>query len=262
MTRYISIYKTLLKINLEALFIYRGAFVNSAISSITWSVFSVVSIFLLTSHSKIIYGLTQGEWLVFVGLFNIVMGINRTVFSKNFDRFAEIVHLGELDSILLKPCDSQFLLSCWYFNYTGLTRVILGIIFTTIVMISLHVQINLLSIVLFLGLSLFSLSIFYSLSYIVITFTIWYPRLSNLSDFLYSALGISRYPKIMFQELQGYIFFLVLPITLTVTVPVQYIFHKVSTIDTLLLIGFGTGFLLISHVFWKFALRFYTSASG
>src|SRR4051794_7125311 len=126
MERYFKIYRKLLKINFAALVIYRGNFVNSIISSTLWGALTLASILLLTYNQKTIYTWTKDELILLTISYSILIGIFHTLFSRNFERLSQLVYLGQLDSLLIKPIDTQFLVSVWLINYSSIIRTLAG----------------------------------------------------------------------------------------------------------------------------------------
>ena len=57
-------------------------------------------------------GWTEAEYLFFVGCFFAINGLIETFFLDNCNEFAELVRTGDLDFLLLKPIDEQFLVTC------------------------------------------------------------------------------------------------------------------------------------------------------
>src|SRR3989338_5044991 len=174
MKHYIRVYVMLLKMNMSKLLMYRANFVNSLISSLVWCVFSFVFIILLTSKTTVIHGWTRGELILLMALYNIIIGgIFHTLFSSNFHRFSNIIHFGQLDSFLLKPLDSQFLLSSQSINYTSLARIIIGIIVSIYISAQINLHVNIVNILMFIFLSIAGLILLYSIWFVVLTTTIW-----------------------------------------------------------------------------------------
>lgn len=262
MKRYLRIYKKILQMNFSALLAYRANFVNSILSSMGWGIFSILSIILLTSRTSHIYDWSREEVLILAGAYSIFIGIFHMLFSRNFETIAYTIHLGRLDSMLVKPVDSQFLLSFLIINYTSAFRIILGLVFIVYMVVINNIQISFLNIVGFLLFMVIGLLLLYSLWFIVISLTIWYTRLTNLIDFLYTATGTARYPSEIFRELRNYLFFFLLPLTLVLNTPTKTLLGKVTLVDITELIIFSIVFFYLSRRFWKFALKFYTSASG
>lgn len=260
--RYIKIYNHLLNINLQVLFIYKANLINSIISTIVWGAMSYLSIFLLTSKAHTVYGWSQNELLLLTALYNIIIGTFHTIFSRNFERFSRIIDHAEIDTLLVKPVDSQFLVSFWWFNYTGIVRIVTGIIFVIILSQWIHLNMSLINFIYFFILSFIGLVLMYSVWFIFSTLIIWYPRLSNLVDVLYQVNGVTRYPQEIFRNAGVFIVFFLFPLTLIITLPTKLLLGKINLPDVLFLLLFTSILFLISRIFWKFALRSYTSASG
>ncbi len=248
--------------NLSRLLAYRGNFINSLISSIVWGVFSFIFIFLLTSKSSVMFGWKREELILLMGLYNIVIGgVFHMFFSRNFDKFALTIHFGQLDQILLKPIDSQFLLSSLNIGFTQISRIILGIGVAVYMINVLHLHVTIFHAVAFIALSVIGLILLYSIWFLVLTLTVWFTRLSNLVQLLYHLNDLTRFPPQMFSSIKNYIFF-VIPFTFVLVTPAKAILQNLTLIEVGEL--FVLSFLLfyLSRLFWKFALRYYTSASS
>ena len=262
MSHYLKIYRTLIKLNFSSLLAYRFNFISDVLGSVTWGSFHFISIFLLTAKSGAVYGWTREELILLTASFSFIWGFFHIFFGKNFERIADIIHYGQLDQLLLKPADSQFLLSVNLINFTGGVRIIMGLVFILIILTKIHIQVTLINIISYIILVFCSLILIYSLWYIVTTLIIWFTRLTNLVDFLFTISGISRYPPETMKRAQTFFFPVLLPILIFVSIPTKVLLHKVIFGDVLQLIGVTLVFFLISRWFWKFSLRFYTSASS
>jgi ABC-2 type transport system permease protein len=164
--------------------------------------------------------------------------------------------------LLIKPVDSQFLLSFWLFNYTGLFRILLGAIFCGYMLIRIQGYIPFMVIPLTIVLSLAGVILLYSITYMMLTITLWQTSLSNLVGLMYEINGTTRYPPEIFTKLKSFLVFFLLPLTLVVSVPVKSLLTKATVGDVVSLLLCAGVFLLCSRIFWQYALRSYTSASS
>lgn len=260
--KYIRVYKALFSLNFSVLTAYSGGFYAMMAGSIVWGSFQYISILLLTSGVKSMFGWTRNELIILTAAYSFFWGIFHFVFARNFNQIPRIIDYGDLDGILAKPMDSQFLLSFSIMNFTGLFRTVLGFIILVYVLSISHVAIHLINVVGFFVLGLCGLTLIYSFWYIIATLLIWYPRLSNLIELLYSVTGISRYPPQIIYEVKNYLLFFLLPLTFAMATPTKMLLNKVLLGDVTTLLFFTVLIFFTSRWFWKFALRFYTSASG
>lgn len=262
MAHYIRVYTTLLHMNFSLLLAYRGNFINSLISSLGWAIFSIVMVYLLTERAPVVYGWTRNDFFIFTGVYNVFVGIFHLLFSRNFGRFSEVIHFGYLDSLLIKPIDSQFLLSFWHIDYTSIFRIILGGVFTAYMLSLNNTPITFSLFILFLFLGCISLILLYSIWYIMVTLMIWFTNLSNLTGLLYDITSLARYPQDIFQKAPTVLFVILFPLTLVITLPVNVLLHRGSMQHIVFFVFISFALFVISRIFWQFALRFYTSASS
>ncbi len=260
--KFSKIYLQILKINLIQLFIYRANFINNLLSSLAWGAFSVITMLLFTSQTKQVLSWNREELIFLTATYAVLIGIFHTLFSRNFERLSQIIHYGELDSLLVKPIDSQFTVSFLLVNYTALMRLIIGVGLIIYLIINGHWIVNWYSIVYFcvmIGIGVITL---YSVWLIFMTFLIWQTHLYNLLDLMYTVSGFGRMPKELFQETIGMLSFIILPVVLAINVPAKTMLNKPVSIDMLILFILSIGLFILSRRFWQFGLKYYTSASG
>lgn len=260
--RYLRVYKALLRLNLVKFFTYRADLTSSIIAHTIWASFTIIQMLLLTSKTSHIFGWSRTELLILAGMYNLTYSFFYMFFSRGFNNFSTTIHFGRLDGILTKPIDSQFLMTNLYITYTHLIRTVVGGGFLIYLVISRHIAVTPLIIIGTLLLIFFSIMIIYSVWMLVMTLTIWFPKLSNLTDLMYQVNQITKFPQKIYQGASIYLFFTLLPLTLVIVTPTKFLLQKAFTGDVLLLASFAIGLFFASRLFWRFALRFYTSASG
>lgn len=260
--RYFRIYKTILKLNFSYLTAYRGNMVNGLIANSVWGFFSLLLIIILTAKTPSVFGWTRQELFLLFGIYNIFTSVFQFFFARGFDRFSEIVNRGRLDSVLLKPVDSQFLMSVSYINLPVLLRIFLGGGFIAYVLMQMHYLPTLTQFFFTLILMAASIMVLYSMWYVVSTCLIWWSNLTNLVGLMYEINGITRYPQEMYRSISPILFYTILPLTLVATIPTQALIGKATLNNMFLLIFFAVFLLFVSRVFWQYTLRFYVSAGG
>lgn len=262
MKHYLNVYRTLLRINFSALVVYRTNFINNVLGSTVWGIFSIASIALLTAQTPTLFGWSRNEILLLSGVYSLFIGIFHTLFSRNFDRLSSLIRLGLLDSMLTKPIDSQFLVSMSIVNFASVIRIVLGAGFIWYIVWISHIIVNpAITVGFALGI-LIGLMLLYSLWFSVTTLIIWFPDLTNLVAFLYSYSNVGRYPREMYSGLNRFVFIFLLPLTFFVVAPTKILISRLTIYDVVGLLAFSVSFFVASRILWKYALRFYTSASN
>ena len=128
--------------NVSMLLAYTGNFMNSVFASLLWCAFSFASILLLTSRSPDVFGWSRDELMLLTAMYSVVVGFVHVFITNNMFEMAHVIRFGRLDSILLKPMDSQFMLSLKEVNYPTVPRVLTGCILVVIFLFRLHISNN------------------------------------------------------------------------------------------------------------------------
>lgn len=260
--RYINLYKELLRFSFKNFLVFRAHFINSIIATVGWGAFQFIWIQLLTFRTRSAFGWSRDELVILAIAYIIMMGIFHFLFSHNMSRLSRIIDKGELDFLLLKPIDSQFLVSFYIQNYPNLIRVLLGVLLLFVYLHATHLTFSLIGWMGFLCFICFGVVLLYALWMFYSTFLIWFPRLTNIIDFLFTINGMARYPSEMMKKLNMGILLFVIPFSLSVATPVKILVRGTFDSDVIYLMVISIGMLVVSRLFWLFALRHYTSASS
>jgi len=261
MNRYLRIYKAIFKINTAYMLTYRTSFINGLVSSFGWGAFQIIWMTLLTNKTKMVFGWKQDEMILLALGYSVSIGILHFLFSRNFDAFSRIIDRGEFDSHLLKPLDSQFSISTSILSYPNAVRTVVGLGLIVWWSIAHNYHIGLIEILNFSFLIGAGVMVTYSIWCLFITLLIWYPNLNNMADLLYTMDGLARYPPEMIRMSGNIILYFLIPLTLVVATPVRVLLQKNMWPDEALLLGLCVLLLYLSRKFWKYSLKYYTSAS-
>ena len=212
-------------------------------------------------------GHALGGWswpqaLVVLGVYTLLEGITSTWLRPNLSTIVGHVQQGTLDFVLLKPIDSQFWLSTTRISLMGLPEIAtgLGLMIWAAGRAGIRATPGLLAETLLMLLS--SGLILYSLWFLLATTSIWFVKTWNATEVLRAALSSGRYPISAYPAVVRKLFTMVLPVAFLTTVPAEAILDRLSLPWLLVSLGVAIGFLTLSRSFWRFALRFYTSASS
>ena len=109
---------------------------------------------------------------------------------------------------------------------------------------------------------MFGLASLYSLWFILGATSIWFVKIYNVTEVLRGLLEAGRYPIVAYPAAYRFFFTFVIPVTFLTTVPAEAMLGRVQVNWVVGAGALALGLLLASRVFWRFALRFYTSASS
>jgi len=248
---------------------YRTNFVMAAITSVVTLLGSLFTLSLFYNGGYEMGGYTWPRALMVMAVYTILDGCQQTFMAPNRTRITQYVREGTLDFVLLKPIDSQFWLSFRNVSVWGIPNILMGILILIIAGnypapgneptsggVPWHGY--LLGIVpIILG-----LIILYSLGYILSTFTIWLVKLWNVTVAMEALLESGRYPIPAYPFMYRIFFTFVLPVAFMTTVPADVITGHSNLRWLAGALAVAAALFLLSRWFWRYALRFYTSASS
>ncbi|MBW4424859.1 MAG: ABC transporter permease [Nostoc desertorum CM1-VF14] len=260
MQRYLKVLRLFWGAAIAAELEYRINFFIATLSSLGNLAGSLFGLFLFYRNGYTFSGWSWDAALVVLGIFTLLQGFSATFLASNLNRIVRHVQEGTLDFILLKPIRSQFWLSTHTLSPWGMPDLVFGSIIIGYAGKRLGVGIDdylLVMLPLF-----FSLVILYSLWFMLGAMSIWFVKIYNVTEVLRGLLEAGRYPIVAYPTAYRFFFTFVVPVAFLTTVPAQALLGR-SEISWLI----GAAILAValffaSTWFWRFALRFYTSASS
>lgn len=279
--KYFAIFLAFARNSLVRDMTFRTNFLVDCVTSITWTAMNLGFYLLVFNYTKSI-GAGTGwgvfEFLVFLGTTMIVNSLVQAFFMPNCEELSELIRTGGLDFALLKPIDTQFLISLRKIEWSGLANFFAGGglvafgLFRLMTRPENPISIGPLTLGLYLLYLACGVAILYSIMISLASTSIWLGQNRSLYDFWFYITNFSRYPMEIYQGAWGdslrLTFTYALPVLLVVNVPARVLaqpLHPESSLSLMLavhtLVGAGL-FLAISRWLFSAALRGYRSASS
>ena len=260
MFRYWQVLKLFWSTAIAAELEYRLNFAIAAFTSVANLVGSIFSLFLFYRTGYTFSGWSWQEAIIVLGFFTLLQGFSATFLAPNLNKIVEQIEKGTLDFVLLKPISSQFWLSTRVISPWGLPDLFFGIIL--IVYGGNQLGLSFTDYLIALIPLCFGFIVLYSLWFILGATSIWFVKIYNVTEVLRGFLEAGRYPISAYPAVYRFFFTFIIPVAFLTTVPAQAMLGKTEIVW---LVGAGVLALilfLIAIAFWRFALRFYTSASS
>lgn len=260
MTRYLDLIRIFWSTAIAAELEYRINFIFAALSSLGGLVGNLFSLFLFYRQGYHFRGWSWEEALIVLGIFTVFKGFASAFLAVNLNRIVQHVERGTLDFVLLKPISSQFWLSFHSFSPWGIPDILVGLI--TIFYAGQRLHLSGLSYLISLIPLAFGAVILYSLWFILGTTSMWFTKIYNITEVLRGLIDAGRFPIAAYPAAFRFFFTFIVPVAFLTTVPAETLLDRgnLSWIATSGLLA--AGLLVITNRFWRFALRFYTSASS
>jgi ABC-2 type transport system permease protein len=239
---------------------YRLNFVIAAFTSLGNLVGSLFGLFLFYRTGYTFTGWSWEAALIVLGIFTLLQGFSASFLAPNLNQIVRHVQEGTLDFVLLKPIRSQFWLSTHTFSPWGLPDLVFGsfVIWYAGQRLGLEINNYLLSAIPLL----FGLVILYSLWFILGATSIWFVKIYNVTEVLRGLLEAGRYPMVAYPTAYRFFFTFVVPVAFLTTIPAEAMLGRSEITWSIGAAVLALVLFLISTWFWRFALRFYTSASS
>jgi len=260
--RYLRVYLACWRNCLARELEFRTSFALSAGSTMLWALFSMLLAGLIFSNVRQVAGWDLDRMFILTGTFLLVEGLSAALFHKNMQRLSELVNKGELDFVLTRPISSQFLVSIRYVDFGDLPTAVVGLGYILIGIGRLGLTPGPLEIGGYVVLVLSALVSLYAIWFIVVTLVLWTGRINNIAAVVEPFMGLARMPSDIYQGLAKPILTYVLPIAVIATLPSKALLGIAQPEMVPYQLVLAAVLLWVSHKFWNYSLRRYTSASS
>lgn len=240
---------------------FRANFVSRVITDSVWYLAQILVFETLYSHFDKIGGLTLNQSRVFLGCLFVADAIYMIFFQDNLDRISDRVRKGELDLILAKPINSQFMISCQKINTAIFSNLIIASSFLAWALFKIE-NLTLLQILMFILMTLVGSLLIYSIKFFISSIIVVVARAENLTFIFYQFYRLGMKPDTIYFPWLRYILITLLPMAFVASVPSQMLFNSPNFKIAALGIFVSASWLYITHKFWNYCLRHYSSASS
>jgi ABC-2 type transport system permease protein len=254
---------------------FRANYLIDLVTSVGWVAMNLgfyALIFTYTSSIGPDSGWGKYQFFLFIATGLIVNSLVEMLFMANADQFSELVRTGTLDFAMLKPIDTQFLVSLTRVDWSSLGNLALGVLLLFYSLFQLHYMPGILEILLYPFYLVCGVVICYSLMFSFAATTVWLGRNVTLLDFWFYMTIFSRYPMEIYRGRLGtplrWTFTFILPVLVVVNVPARLLVRPISpqSWEDWFLMPFAVLAMVVCFAIsrWVFqrALRSYRSASS
>lgn len=252
----------LLKTSIAAQMQYRADFliqIGMAGFWVAWNVAPLVLIFRLRPE---IAGFTLEQAMLVMSAFLILRSVLDGVINPNMLAVVDHIRKGTLDFVLLKPADSQLLVSTARVAPAKLVDLACGLAIGVWSISKLDplpspAQLATGAALLFAGIGLL-----YALWLMVICTAFWFVRIDNLSYLFGSIFDAARWPITVFRGWVRAMLTFVIPLALMTSWPALALLGRLGWTAAVGSALVTLTFLVASRMVWLWAVRHYSSASS
>jgi ABC-2 type transport system permease protein len=264
MRRYLEIYSIMLRNSLIREMSFKANFILWMVVEVLWFCGQILFFSIIFGEVDKIGDWTKWEVVLLVGTHQIVAQLFQAFFFVNVANIPELVRTGKLDSLLVLPIDSQFAVSTKQFGLDSVINALIGAIVVLFSLSRLGIVPDTGAILLYLAALGFGIAIHYSIMLTLAAASFWIVRAQGLVYGYFNFLQIARYPDVIFPGLFRFIFSWLIPVIIVANIPARLLIKSFGQPGELML-QLAIAALIVcwwSRIFWRFALRHYSSASS
>jgi ABC-2 type transport system permease protein len=244
----------------------RGNFLVKVSVEVLWLAILIAFFRTVFARTSSVATWSEPEYFFFVGCFFAMNGLIEMLFLDNCNEFAELVRTGDLDGLLLKPIDEQFLITCRRIDWGTAPNILMGSILMVVALYQNGWHFSVVKVATFLLTFGCGTAIAYSLMLFLTSLSVWMVRNQSLMEMWWLFSSVARYPKEIFAgrwaEPLGAFFTYFVPILIVVNVPANAMVRVLEPGMVALAVIAAVILLWASRRFFQHALRSYRSASS
>ncbi len=264
--RYARLLGSLARFSLAREMAFRSNFLVKVSVEVLWLGILLAFYKVVFAKTSMVAGWSEPEYLFFVGCFFALNGVIESLFLENCNEFAELVRTGDLDFLLLKPIDEQFLVSCRKIDWGTALNAVLGAGVMLMALYELNWSFDPWRLLAFPVLFFCGVMLAYSFMLVLTSFSVWLVRNQSLMELWWLFSSLARYPREIFREPWaeplGRLFTYFIPILLVSNMPARVMVKSFDPALIAFTIAATVVGLLVSRLFFRHALRSYRSASS
>lgn len=200
---------------------YRANFVLHLIETLMSLATGLSVLWVVTSQTDVVGGWGWNELLVVFGLWFLVGGVVNMVIAPSIRQFMHDIWLGNLDFLLVKPQNHQFLASVRKVMIFQTVDIFIGLVVLATALIRLGEDIGFERTLMF-AITLFSGAvILYGFWVVLGTLAIWTVKLENLMLVFFAMFEAGRWPAGLYPFWLRYSLTFIVPIVFAITMPAQ-----------------------------------------
>jgi ABC-2 type transport system permease protein len=248
---------------------FRGNFVITLVTRAFWFAAQLTLFAIIYRNVSSIQDWSREEYFAFMATGMLINAVVESFFMPNCANFSELIRTGNLDFALLKPIDTQFLISSEKMDLAMINQNVLAGALLGYALVRIGHPIDPVAAVLYVMYLACGVVFFYSLMIALASTSVWFGRNQGLYDFWFYITIFARYPRAIYSgspagEVLRFGFSYVIPILLVVTVPARVLLDKAlqpSLLAVVAPVATIAGFFLARGIF-LWSLKSYRSASS
>ena len=260
--RYLRIWLQFIKMSLMADMEYRLNFVVRILGELVWYTAQLSVFEVLYTHTNSLNGWDINAVRVFMGSLFLADVLFMIFFMENMDALSQLVRKGELDLYLVKPINSQFMVSCRKISAAYTINLFLVVGYLLWGMSRLGHDFSAVQIFAYLILVGCGVFLCYCLRFLFGMMVLVLHDAGNIQFVWFQLYRLATRPDILYPTYLRYFVLTILPVAFIASVPARILVEGMSWHWLGAGLAITGTFLSLTSFLWHRALRQYASASS
>ena len=262
MRRYLRLLRVQLTASLAASVRYRADFILDGVMSLWWLGWTLVPVLIVFGPRQSVAGWTVDEALVVMAWFAFLRGFLEGIVSPSLIEIVSQIRTGQLDFVLIKPADAQFLVSTAKVQPWKAVDLVGALVMAGVAMARLGRMPSVAELAAAAGLLVCAAAVLYAIWVSVICAAFYVVKIDNLAYLFSSVFDAARWPIQVFRGAWRAIFTFVIPLAVMTTYPAMALLGRLELRTGLAAVAGAVGANLLARALWIRAISRYTSASS
>jgi len=241
---------------------YRANFFIQLMNSVLEVATGLGGLALVFYHTDSLAGWGPNELLAVMGVYLLIGGIIKVAIEPNMWALMEGIREGTLDYTIVKPADTQLLVSMARIEIWKAVDIITGLVVLGIAGVRLGQTIGLGQALMFVVALVCGGLILYGLWLIVATTAFWFVRVWSIMEMFQSLYQTGRWPVTIYPGWLQMALTFIVPVAFAVTVPAEVFTGRIDLPTFGIVVGLAVAAMTVSRLFWVYGLRNYHGASA
>ncbi len=259
--KYFGLYGAMFKASFISDLEYRANFVTRIMTDIFGYIAQVTTFEVLYKHTPRIGDWDVYQMRVFLGILFVVDAIYMLMLHDNLENMSEKVRKGDLDLLLAKPVNSQFIISLQRAATASFGNLALSFAWLFFSLWSLD-HFNPARLLWLIVLIPCGVTVVYTIKFIFATTAVIFTRSENILFLWWQLYRLGMRPDSMYATWFRWVILAVIPVGVVASVPARALLDPPQYLILIWPMILAPLLIYLSNLFWKFALKFYSSASS
>ena len=241
---------------------YRANFLVTLLMSLSIGLWVIGAAIVFFYHRNNLAGWSFDQLLLVSGLWIVFSGVAGAILSPNVSRMVEHIQRGTMDFVLIKPANSQFLATLTACSPLKLIDIVTGMSLVVMGLYRLGHWPSMYQWASFLVMIPAGVVMTYAFWVLLVTLAFWFVRVDNFPEIFWTFFECGRFPVNVYRNPVRFLLTFVVPVAFLTTFPAATLLGLISPTYVIASVVVAMIALFASTRFWRYAVRFYSSASS